>query len=215
MESWMFNVEMGRENTLGGCEQLAENSFKKHAKSNDTMKRNRLIDMYTSIVQRLRIFPTCDGMQLWWGTDKWPQMHTAKPFTEPLSFGTSKQRLELHLFQKELSFTATKSVIFFPASCVRAKGYASPQTQKRNLRIWQRKLIFQTPYLVGWVGSCSFCLGTFNVFHILGNDHNSQFRQKFMSKDPCSNRGHWAQPRSKEFQSSIAGHEGCIEGNEG
>ena len=61
----MFNVEMGRENTLGGCEQLAENSFKKHANSNDTMKRNRLIDMYTSIVQRLRIFPTCDGMQLW------------------------------------------------------------------------------------------------------------------------------------------------------
>ena len=39
MESWMFNVEMGRDNTAVGCEQLAENSFAKYANSNDTMKR--------------------------------------------------------------------------------------------------------------------------------------------------------------------------------
>lgn len=88
-------------------------------------------------------------------------MHTAKPFTQPLSSGTlSKQRLELPLFQKELSFTATKSFFFQPAVL-----------EPKDMRPYKRKLLFQPPYLVGWVGHL---FGDFQCVHILGNGHNSQ-----------------------------------------
>lgn len=76
-------------------------------------------------------------------------MHTAKPFTQPLSSGTlSKQRLELPLFQKELSFTATKSFFFQPAVL-----------EPKDMRPYKRKLLFQPPYLVGWVGHVHFVWG--------------------------------------------------------
>ena len=62
-------------------------------------------------------------------------------------------------FSKGTKFYNHKVVHFFPASCVRAKGYASPQTQKRNLRIWQRKLIFQTHIWLGGWGHLHFVWG--------------------------------------------------------